>query len=1184
MSPRESTSPATTNLSAPIAKSLEEQLKAIRQQAAKITQPLQQANSLEAACRDVVVQLQQVFECDRALIYRLCDRSIDAFIDQFQNPMSGLAFNGGGNGVNRPGLNSAIESGLPLTNANGANLTGTVVAEAVGRGWTPSLGDRLHIAAFGFETLDDYQNLGFISIADQSRTNLTPHQQQILDRYQVQAALTIPLKLGQKLWGVLSVQHCRNPYSWSEREIAILRQVAAELISFQQSLNGHGTSMLDPNPQQVEDVLERLRNSFDRVQDRDRSVARVIERIRQSLNIDIIFRTTTKEVRLLLKCDRVAVYQFNPDFSGQFVAESVTSGWVKLVGEEVERVWKDTYLEENQGGRYANHETYAVSDIYTIGHDPCHVELLEQFEARAYTLVPIFQGEHLWGILAAYQNDGPREWQNSEVDLLQRIADQLGVALQQAETVTQLRRQSDRIRQAAERDRTVAQVIDRIRQSLDINSIFNVTTKEVRLLLQCDRIAVYQFNPDFSGQFVAESVTPGWGKLVGPEVERVWKDTYLEENQGGRYAYRETYAVTDIYEAGHDPCHVELLEQFEARAYTLVPIFQGETLWGILAAYQNDGPREWQEDEVQLLVRIADQLGVALQQAETVQELRRQSERIARTAERERAVAQVIERIRESLNLDTIFDTTTTEVRRLLKTDRVCVYQFAEDWSGSFIAESVGATWAPLVQRQQQIPALRDNVSQCDNMTSLIERQQSGQLAPQASGPASRDTYLQETEGGRFQTEQAFSVEDIYQAGFSTCYLEVLEQYQCRAYAIVPIFKGPQLWGLLAAYQNNGPRDWENEEVTLLRQIGTQLGVAIQQSEYLQQLQEQSLQLEAAAQRDKAAKEQLQKRALELLMAVRPALDGDLTVRIPVTEDEMGTLADSFNNTLQSLRKIVMQVQTAAGQVVQSSQSSDASLMELSDQAQKQFEEISKTLDRIQDVVGFTQTTANNAQQVEVALQGANRTLEAGDDAMNRTVEGIADIRQTVAAAAKGIARLTQSSQNIAKVVNLINNFATQTNLLALNAAIEATRAGEYGRGFAVVADEVRSLARQSADATTEIENLVQEIQAETKDVTLAMEMASEQVTKGTNLVGETRQTLNEIVTATAQIGELVQGITHATQVQTEQAQSVTEMMRSIAEIANQTSENSIAISSRFKDALTTAQELQSSAGQFKVS
>ena len=203
MSPRESTSPATTNLSAPIAKSLEEQLKAIRQQAAKITQPLQQAHSLETACQDVVAQLQQVFECDRALIYRLCDRSIDAFIDQFPNPVSGLSFNGGGNGANRPSSNGSIDSGLPLTSANGGNLTGTVIAEAVSRGWTPALGDRLHIAAFGVETLDDYQNLGFISIADQSRTNLTPHQQQILNRYQVQAALTIPLKLGPKLWGGL---------------------------------------------------------------------------------------------------------------------------------------------------------------------------------------------------------------------------------------------------------------------------------------------------------------------------------------------------------------------------------------------------------------------------------------------------------------------------------------------------------------------------------------------------------------------------------------------------------------------------------------------------------------------------------------------------------------------------------------------------------------------------------------------------------------------------------------------------------------------------------------------------------------------------------------------------------------------------------------------------------------------
>ncbi len=166
----------------------------------------------------------------------------------------------------------------------------------------------------------------------------------------------------------------------------------------------------------------------------------------------------------------------------------------------------------------------------------------------------------------------------------------------------------------------------------------------------------------------------------------------------------------------------------------------------------------------------------------------------------------------------------------------------------------------------------------------------------------------------------------------------------------------------------------------------------------------------------------------------------------------------------------------------------------------------------------------------------------------------------------------------------MIGNLATQTNLLALNAAIEATRAGEYGKGFAVVADEVRSLARQSAAATTEIEQLVQEIQSETGEVVAEMETGIQQVVIGTNLVNETRQSLNEIVTATAQIQQLVEGITQATQLETEQSKSVTETMTKVAAIASQTSEHSLQISNSFKELLTMAEELQASVGRFKVS
>ena len=345
----------------------------------------------------------------------------------------------------------------------------------------------------------------------------------------------------------------------------------------------------------------------------------------------------------------------------------------------------------------------------------------------------------------------------------------------------------------------------------------------------------------------------------------------------------------------------------------------------------------------------------------------------------------------------------------------------------------------------------------------------------------------------------------------------------------------------------------------------------------------QSEQLTKMAQQEKAAKEQLQARAVQLLVAVRPALNGDLTVRAPITDDEVGTIADAYNNTVQSMRKIVMQVQEASRKVAQTSQGSESSIVGLATQAQQQFQALNRALEQIQAMVSSTEAVATDAQQVELAAQRTNQTVREGDAAMNRAVDGILAIRETVAQTSKLIKRLSNSSGKISKVVNLISNFTTQTQLLALNAAIEATRAGEYGRGFAVVADEVRSLARQSAAATTEIAKLVQEIQEGTAEVSTAMETGIQQVVEGTNLVSLTRQNLNAIVEATNEISLLVEGITGATQIQTQQSQSVTQTMTEVATIANNTSEDSIQLWDDFKELLKMAQDLQASVDQFKV-
>jgi methyl-accepting chemotaxis protein PixJ len=864
------------------------------------------------------------------------------------------------------------------------------------------------------------------------------------------------------------------------------------------------------------------------------------------------------------------------------VAESVASSWTSLLKERDqslvqnanqrcgmrtfvgEVLRQDDYMRDTQGGQTQQRTCFVIHDLLNAGLDECYVEVLQRYEVRAYAIVPIRQGQKIWGLLSAYQNSEPRQWQDSEVSSLTRIADQLGLAIQQTNYLAQLA-------QSAHREQALNRVITRIRQTSDLESIFSTTTQEVRRLLDIERVTIYKFRDDFFGDFITESESGGWRKLVGSG----WEDPYLNEHQGGRFCQNVPFVVDDIY-TGETPweeggfnwnkpkraltdCHIEALEYYEVKSCAVVAIFQGQKLWGLLSAFQNSVPRRWEEAEVKLLMRVADQLGVAIQQAEYLEQLQAQTAELAKSADRQHHFLRIINRVGQSLidkirlsqDVETIFGGTTQQLRQLLEVDRVAIYRFNPNWGGEFIAESVAAGWTRLVG--SDINTVWD------------------------------DTHLQETQGGRYRRHESFAVDDIYSVIHTPCHLEILEQFEVRAYLIVPIFAGEQLWGLLAAYQNRGSRHWEETEISLMVQVGAQLGIALQQAGYLEQLQTQAQQLAETAEREKVAKETLQQSVIDLLSALGPALQGDLTVRAPITEGEVGTIAAAYNNTLQALRKIVVQVQTSADSVEQTSQESRTAIGQLSQQTQQAVQELTQALAEVQAMAQATQTVANNAKHVEAAVQQANEIVQQGDMAMNLTVAGIQAIRSTVSETSQKIKRLSESSQKISKVVNVINHFTNQTQLLALNAAIEATRAGEYGRGFAVVADEVRSLAQQSADATTDIENLVQEIQAETTAVSTVMEMGIEQVVEGTHQVSEARQTLNAIVSATAQIRELIQSITQSTEAQTQQTQSVTQTMSHVVAIANDAFQGASHISVSVQQLLETAESLQASVKQFKV-
>jgi twitching motility protein PilJ len=331
------------------------------------------------------------------------------------------------------------------------------------------------------------------------------------------------------------------------------------------------------------------------------------------------------------------------------------------------------------------------------------------------------------------------------------------------------------------------------------------------------------------------------------------------------------------------------------------------------------------------------------------------------------------------------------------------------------------------------------------------------------------------------------------------------------------------------------------------------------------------------------AKEDLQRQVIRLLDDVEGAARGDLTVRAEVTADVLGAVADSFNLTIRSLRDIVIQVKRAAAAVNDAALQSEDFARNLSADALRQAEEISNSLNSIQEMTDSIQEVAGNAREAANVAAQATEAAARGGEAVDRTVASILEIREVAAEATRKVKRLAESSQEISKIVALISQIASRTNLLALNASIEAARAGEAGRGFAIVADEVRQLADRAAKASKEIEQIVLQIQSETSNVMTAMEEGTQVVIEGTRRAEQAKNSLDEIIEVSHQIDRLVRAISQATVQQTETSRAVAHLMQSVALTANETSEEAQKVAASLQQLVGIARELQASVGRFRV-
>lgn len=544
------------------------------------------------------------------------------------------------------------------------------------------------------------------------------------------------------------------------------------------------------------------------------------------------------------------------------------------------------------------------------------------------------------------------------------------------------------------------------------------------------------------------------------------------------------------------------------------------------------------EDEVGVLGSNINQMAGQLQTL-----LQQQME----NAERSQLLSQIIVKIRRSLNFDDILQTGVEEVRDFINADRVVIYRFNPDYqSGTISAESA----APGVMK-----ALGKIVN--DPLeASLIDR---------------------------YRTGRVWAMEDLEQVDLTHCHCEILERLEVRANIVAPIMRNKELIGLICAHQCS-PRKWTAEEIDLFAQLATQIGYALDQAYLLQQAEEARQIAEDLSEERRQQKEELQLQLINLLGEVEGAVMGDLTVRADVTAGEIGTVADFFNSIVESLRQIVTQVKDAALQVNDSLGNDEQAVRQLSAEAMQQAEETSRTLNSVQEMVRSIQMVANSAQQAANVAREASSTAESGGLAMDLTVQNILSLRETIGETAKKVKRLGESSQQISKVVSLINQIAVQTNLLAINAGIEAARAGEDSQGFAVVAEEVGELAARSAAATREIEQIVATIQRETTEVVDAMEQGTSQVVEGTRLVENAKHSLEQILMVSRHIDELVRSISNATVSQVQTSEAVTHLMQDIVQAAERTSTSSLRVSESIRQTVDIAQELQHSVGAFKVS
>ncbi len=673
---------------------------------------------------------------------------------------------------------------------------GVIVAESVAFGYTQALDKTIKDPCFEARYLDKYRDGRVRAINDIYQVGMTQCYIEQLEKLEVKANLVTPIIIEGKLFGLLVAHQCDQPRQWQQGEIKFLHQLAKK------------TGLALENAKLLVDLVD-LQTQAERERRWTNYFTDSIQYIRASIKQDDVLDISVEEVRRVLECDRVVVYSLNQDKYGVVIAESVSAGYPRALNKTIE----DPCFEARYLDKYRDGRVRAINDIYQAGMTKCYIEQLENLKVKANLVTPIINEGKLFGLLVAHQCSQTRNWQDYEIRWMTQIATQVGFALDNAKVLA-----ASAIAQIqAERERRwtnyFTDSIQYIRASIKQDDVLDISVEEVRRVLECDRVVVYSLNQDKYGVVIAESVSAGYPRALNKTIEDpCFEARYLDKYRDGRVR-----AINDIYQAGMTKCYIEQLENLKVKANLVTPIINEGKLFGLLVAHQCSQTRNWQDYEIRWMTQIATQVGFALDNATLLKLLKK--------SKNDGLPTQLLNNfslgISEKVNKSELLKIAVEQARKVIKLDRVIVYQFDDNPNGNIVAESV-------------VPGY-----------------------PKALNSQIKDFCFAKEYGEKYRQGETEAIANIHQANLTAYHLEQLESLSVKASIIVPILQDEQLFGLLIGHQCQQPRPWSQSEIDLFAQLALQLGLALDRV----QLRE-ALDAAKNAQRNETDKQYLEQQSL----------------------------------------------------------------------------------------------------------------------------------------------------------------------------------------------------------------------------------------------------------------------------------------------------------------------------------